>query len=151
MSRTAVITLLGSFVLAVGLLYGLSLVVAVHEVPTDSMEPTIEADSSIVVFDWGAHDDLEGGEVIVFRVDGDASERLVVHRAVTYAEEGDDWVADLEDGDTSITCAEATYCPAPNDGYITKGDNNPSYDQATGLTRPVEPEWIDGTYWRSIG
>ena len=136
------------FLVVFGSLYGLSMVVGVHEVPTDSMEPTIKADSSIVVLEWGDHDDLENGEVIVYRVDGDDSERLVVHRIVTYAEEGEDWVADLEDD--SVTCEAAVHCPAPNDGYITQGDANPSADQESGLSRPVEPEWIEGAYWRSL-
>ena len=147
MKRAAVV-LVGAFLVALAGLYGLSMVVAVHEVPTDSMEPTIEQDSSIVVLDWGTHDDLEDGEVIVYRVDGDDSERLVVHRIVTYAEEGEDWVADLEDD--SVTCEAAVHCPAPNDGYITQGDANPSADQESGLSRPVESEWIEGTYWRSL-
>ncbi|MDQ2051187.1 S24 family peptidase [Natronolimnohabitans sp. A-GB9] len=145
----SVVVFLSAFLVVVGLLYGLSLAVAVHEVPTDSMEPTIEQDSSIVVLDWGDHDDLEDGEVIVFRVDGDDSDQLVVHRTVTYVDEGDNWVDDLEDD--SLTCETAVHCPAPNEGYITKGDANPSYDQETGLTRPVEPDWIEGTYWRSVG
>ncbi|ELY85109.1 S26 family signal peptidase [Natrialba taiwanensis] len=139
----------GGFVLICGLLYGLSLVVAIHHVPTGSMEPTIERDSRIVVSEWGSHEDLESGEIIVFHADGNESDRLVVHRAVAYVTEGDDWVAALEGNTTdSLTCAEAVHCPAPNEGYITKGDSNPSYDQETGLSRPVEPQWITGTYWR---
>ncbi|ELZ15374.1 S26 family signal peptidase [Natrinema limicola] len=145
--KRATVALVGAFLIALAGLYGLSLVVTVHEVPTESMEPTIEADSSIVVLDWGTYDDLKDGEVIVYRVNGDDSERLVVHRIVADVEEGENWVEDLED--ESLTCETAVHCPAPNEGYITKGDAASSYDQESGLSRPVDPDWIEGTYWRS--
>lgn len=146
--RRAAVVLVGAFVVALTGLYGLSLVAAVHEVPTDSMEPTIEANSNIVVLTWGDHDDLEDEEIIVYRVNGDESERLVVHRIVTYVDEGEDWVADLEDD--SLTCEAVVYCPAPNDGYITQGDATSTYDQERGLSRPVDSDWIIGVYWRSV-
>ena len=48
---------------------------------------------------------------------------------------------------TVASCNELTYCPAPNSGFITKGDNpstNTEYDQAQAMSRPVKPEWIKG-------
>lgn len=146
--RRAIVVAAGTFLIVGGLLYGLSLVVAIYEVPTDSMEPTIESGSSVVVLEWGDHDDLVDGEVIVFRVDGDESERLVIHRVVTDTEAGENWVADLEGN--SLTCEAAVHCPAPNEGYITRGDAASSYDQENGLSKPVDPDWIEGTYWRSF-
>lgn len=143
--RRAVVVLVGAFLIALMGVYGLSLFVTVYEVPTDSMEPTIQEGASIVVIDRGTHENLEDGEVIVFRADGDETERLVVHRIVTYADEGDDWVASLDAEERDdLTCAEAVHCPAPNAGYITMGDSEQAFDQATGNTRPVDPEWIVG-------
>lgn len=149
--RRAVIVLVGAFLVALAGLYGLSLFVTVYEVPTDSMEPTIQEGASIVTADRGTHEDLEDGTVIVFRADGDETERLMVHRTVTYADEGEDWIATLdEEKHDDLTCAEAVYCPAPNAGYITIGDNEQAFDQATGSTRPVDPDWIVGVYWHSL-
>lgn len=149
--RRAVVVLVGAFIVALAGLYGLSLFVTVYEVPTDSMDPTIQEGTSIVVVDRGMHKNLEDGTVIVFRADGDKTERLVVHRTVMYADEGEDWVAKLDaEKRGDLTCAEAVYCPAPNAGYITIGDNEQVFDQAIGNTRPVDSDWIVGVYWRSL-
>ena len=36
-------------------------------------------------------------------------------------------------------------CPAPHEGYITKGDGNERYDQSQGISGPVKSSWIKGT------
>ncbi|HDQ08340.1 MAG TPA: S26 family signal peptidase [Methanoculleus sp.] len=66
------------------------------------------------------------GDVIIFRPNGDDSVHPIIHRAI-------EWY----DQNTSTP------------GYITKGDNNPSIDQAAyypgiGQIHPVQKEWIVG-------
>jgi signal peptidase len=41
-------------------------------------------------------------------------------------------------------CEQLQYCPAPYDGFITKGDANPQYDQVSGIAAPVEERDIAG-------
>jgi signal peptidase len=66
------------------------------------------------------------GDVIIFRPNGDDSVHPIIHRAISWY-------------DVNTT--------AP--GYITKGDNNPTVDQAAfypgiGQIQPVQKEWIVG-------
>ena len=89
----------------------------------------------------------EAGDVIVFKPDGNADETPIIHRIHYWVEEGDDWVDTHADeaivGD--ITCAEVSACPAPHDGFVTKGDANDGYDQLEGhgaTTTVVAPEWV---------
>lgn len=91
---------------------------------------------------FGSH-----GNVVVFRPDGGDS-TPIIHRAHFFVEEGDNWVAAANDeylrgGDT---CADIGTCPAPHDGFITKGDNNPSYDQVgiNHRSTVVKPSWVKG-------
>lgn len=83
------------------------------------------------------------GSVIVFK-DPSTTGPDTIHRAMFHVEEGEDWFDRANEsflyGATS--CSQLRNCPAPNDGYITKGDNNPYYDQAIGLSRPVAGEWV---------
>lgn len=84
------------------------------------------------------------GSVIVFR-DPSIGGPDTIHRAMFYVEQGENW---FDRGNESflhgaMSCSELRNCPAPNAGYITKGDNNPYYDQAIGLSRPVAVEWVD--------
>jgi signal peptidase len=71
----------------------------------------------------------------------------VIHRAQFYVEAGEDWVAQANDTylGSIDDCREVSTCPAPHDGFVTKGDNNARYDQATGLSTVVKREWIRGT------
>jgi len=89
------------------------------------------------------------GSVIVFREPGSAG-LPVIHRAAFHVEEGENW---YDRADPSVVRAEecgATprealpNCPAPHDGFITKGDDNPTYDQELGIAPPVRAEWITG-------
>jgi len=90
------------------------------------------------------------GNVVVYQPDGRAR-TPVIHRAVMYVEEGENWVerADPQYLGDSQTCAANVHCPAAHDGFITRGDANPRYDQAgttegSTLSDVVKPEWVRG-------
>jgi signal peptidase len=86
------------------------------------------------------------GDVIVFEPNGNGRRTPIIHRAMFWVEEGENWCemanpAYLGDGET-----DARACEASHAGFITKGDANPTYDQVqNGLTEPVKPEWVVGT------
>ncbi|AIY89424.1 signal peptidase I [Geoglobus acetivorans] len=67
------------------------------------------------------------GDVIVYRPNGDSSRTPIIHRAITFVHKGE---------------KIGSYV-AENDGYLTKGDNNPVMDQPL-LSKPVKKEWIVG-------
>lgn len=84
------------------------------------------------------------GDVIIFEPNGNDERTPIIHRAMLWVEEGENWCdrADEQYLSGGDQCAEA-----PNEGFITKGDSNPQYDQ-TGdrrLSEPVKPEWVIGT------
>lgn len=86
------------------------------------------------------------GDVIIYYPNGDNSSIPIIHRARYYAEEGENWYKYVNKdyvlgGDS---CEEIKNCPAPNSGYITKGDANDNYDQSSGLSNPVRHDWIIG-------
>jgi signal peptidase len=83
------------------------------------------------------------GSVVVFtKPDGSGA---VIHRVHFRVEAGENWVPRANDSYLSGEgCATVQHCPAPHDGFITKGDANPEYDQSGGLVPPVRAEWIDG-------
>jgi len=90
------------------------------------------------------------GNVVVYQPDGQVG-TPVIHRAYMYVEEGENWVqrANPEYLGNADTCAENVHCPAPHDGYITRGDDNPRYDQVGGteretLSNVVKSEWVRG-------
>jgi len=92
----------------------------------------------------------EAGDVIVFTPNGNDHRTPIIHRAELWVEEGEDWYdrADPEAIGTAESCDELQNCPAPHDGFITKGDNevtNTQYDQVRGQSEPVKPEWVIGT------
>lgn len=94
------------------------------------------------------------GDVIVYHPNGNPDRKPIIHRARFWVEEGENW---LEEANSSYvsgsTCAAVPNCPAPNAGFMTKGDNpvtNDYYDQTAGLSRPVKPAWIEGTAEISI-
>ena len=85
------------------------------------------------------------GDVIVFRPNG-GDDTPIIHRAMLHVEAGENWYAEANASYLSAeNCEQLTYCPAPNAGYITKGDANPTYDQAIGRSRPVRSGWLVGT------
>lgn len=95
------------------------------------------------------------GDVIVFEPDGSKQKTPVIHRAMFWVEEGEDWSdkADPAYLAGNSECAEGSTgdripnCPAPHSGFITKGDANPSYDQVNNIASggPIKPQWIVGT------
>ena len=89
------------------------------------------------------------GDVIVYTPDGDTDTTPIIHRAMLWAEAGENWVsrADPDHLGSATTCEAVQYCPAEESGFITKGDNNGHYDQVrpSQLSRPVRPEWVVGT------
>jgi len=99
------------------------------------------------------------GDVIVYKPDGNEQETPVIHRAMFWVEEGENWL-DKANPDYlrgNSVCKRGSSgdrvpnCPAPNAGFITKGDANPSYDQISGIAgSPVKPKWIIGTAELSV-
>jgi len=90
------------------------------------------------------------GDVIVYRPDGRERTTPIIHRAHFWVNESENWYgkADPDAVGTANNCRQLRNCPAPNAGFITKGDNagsNPEYDQLTGISRPVKPGWVVGT------
>jgi signal peptidase len=91
------------------------------------------------------------GDVIVFQRDGRRGVTPVIHRAMLWVEDGENWYdrADPEYMGSASNCEQLNHCPAPHAGFITLGDANPAYDQHRGpsnsLSAPVKPEWIIGT------
>jgi signal peptidase I len=88
------------------------------------------------------------GDVVIFQPNGDEYRTPVIHRAHFWVEEGENWVdtkADEEYVD-GATCEQVQTCPAAHDGFITKGDANPYYDQYQrgANTDVVQPEWVTG-------
>ncbi len=87
------------------------------------------------------------GSVIVF--DNPASTGPpIIHRAHFFVEEGENW-HDRANPDyvSASDCDGLQHCPAPHDGYITKGDNdgsNAQYDQANGIAPVVKADWVTG-------
>ncbi|TKX76147.1 S26 family signal peptidase [Halorubrum sp. GN11_10-6_MGM] len=69
----------------------------------------------------------------------------IIHRAMFHVNEGENWY-DRADAEyhNAVDCGSLANCPAPHDGYITLGDNNGAYDQASGLSPPVRAEWVNG-------
>ena len=153
-----------------GLLFGVSGVwPPMVAVESESMEPNINKYDLVFVtepgrFSPGEADQLgvvtaqtvdeteyasfnTAGSVIVFD-NPTASGPPIIHRAHFFVEEGENW-HDRANADymSADDCDELQYCPAPHDGYITKGDNDASnarYDQANGISPVVRSEWVTG-------
>lgn len=88
------------------------------------------------------------GDVIVYRPDGKNYEVPIIHRARFWVEEGENWYDEAnEEYLMASSCEELRNCPAPNSGFITKGDANQYYDQSNGMgiSDPVKPSWVRGT------
>jgi len=89
------------------------------------------------------------GDVIVYNRDGSNRYTPVIHRAMLWVEDGENWYdrADPDAVGSADNCAALRNCPAPHAGFITKGDNdrtNARYDQVSGLSAPVKPGWVIG-------
>ena len=121
---------------------------------TDRFQPESATDETGVVV---AHDGADvgysqfgnPGDVIVFAPGGKEEQTPIIHRAMFWVEEGENWLdrADEEFLGGVDSCAQLSGCPAPHAGFITKGDDNQAYDQASAgrIGDPVRPEWVVGT------
>jgi len=96
------------------------------------------------------------GDVIVFERNGNADRVPIIHRARFWVEASENWYprangdyvagADACETDSDPdTDTGLRNCPAPHQGFVTKGDANSNYDQATGLSEPVKARWLIGT------
>ncbi|MEF8908000.1 MAG: S26 family signal peptidase [Haloarculaceae archaeon] len=111
--------------------------------------PGERAEHGVVTARVGAETDYtkfgNPGDVIVYTADGDRGGTPIIHRAMFWVEAGENWCAAADPAYLGGLDADDPRCTADHAGFITKGDNNPSYDQATGLSGPVRPAWVVGT------
>ncbi len=87
------------------------------------------------------------GDVIIYKPDGESDRTPIIHRARFWVEEGENWYDEADESylGSADSCKEIETCPAPHDGFITKGDANRAYDQVVGISEPVRPSWVRGT------
>mgnify|MGYP006275670501 FL=1 len=106
-------------------------------------------DTGIVTVDIGTERGYRSfggnGSVVIY----DPPDRVgspIIHRAHFYVEEGENWYDEANPAYvTADDCDALQNCPAPHAGFITKGDANSRYDQASNIAGPVRPTWIRGT------
>ena len=89
----------------------------------------------------------EPGDVVVYAPDGNEETTPIIHRARFWVADGENWYDEANPNYVlgAENCKELRNCPAPHAGFITKGDSNPAYDQAVGISTPVQPDWVRGT------
>jgi signal peptidase len=89
----------------------------------------------------------QSGDVIVYAPHGNADRTPIIHRAMFWVEDGEDWYgkADGTYVGSADDCSELNHCPAPHAGFVTLGDNNGLYDQARAGLPPVKSAWVVGT------
>jgi signal peptidase len=137
-------------------------------VESGSMDPHMQKGDLIFVTEPGRYmPDYAHGEtgVVTYRVGEQADYRTfgsygsvvvyknpstfgppIIHRAMFWVDEGENWYDEANKSYINAgSCAELRNCPAPHSGFVTKGDNNPYYDQANGISSPVKPDWLVGT------
>jgi signal peptidase len=113
-----------------------------------------QAGTGVVTYQAGQEAGYESfndyGDVIIYKPDGKDYQTPIIHRARFWVEEGENWYDEADkEYINAENCEQLTNCPAPNSGFITKGDANSFYDQAawsgSALSDPVKPEWVRGT------
>jgi len=86
------------------------------------------------------------GDVIIYRQNGNRRTTPIIHRARFWVNNGENWYDRANESFVNgEDCEAIRNCPAPHAGFITKGDNNDRYDQVSGISEPVKPEWVKGT------
>lgn len=150
-----------------GLLFGISGVwPPMVAIESGSMEPNIQTYDLVLVTEPGrlAPDAADENGIVTLR-DGEANGYTsfnnpgsvvvfdepaevgppVIHRPHFSVDRGENWIQTADKAYTNgQTCDELETCPAPRDGYITKGDNNGGYDQVNGVAPVVDAGWITG-------
>lgn len=165
-----VVTALAGVLLVGGLLLAVSGVwPPLVAIESPSMEPNVDTGDLVFVMEEqrfpgeGAHAETgivtarsgaevgytkfnKHGDVIVFEPGGDNETTPIIHRAMLWVEDEERWYdrADPDFVGRYDDCEDMPQCPATNEGFITKGDNNANYDQINGQD-PVKPEWVIGT------
>lgn len=104
-------------------------------------------DTGVVTYETGQSSGHEAfgapGSVVVY--DAQRTSSPIIHRARFWVDEGENWYDRANASYIAAeNCRELTNCPAPNAGFVTKGDNNEQYDQANGLAPPVAPNRVRG-------
>ncbi|MEF8781236.1 MAG: S26 family signal peptidase [Haloferacaceae archaeon] len=107
--------------------------------------------TGVVTYQSGAETGYEtfgmAGSVIVFDPPNRAGSPII-HRARYHVEEGENWYDEVDnDAMSADSCEELATCPAPHDGFITKGDGNRWYDQdyeRSGIAPVVHEDWVTG-------
>jgi len=126
-------------------------------VESGSMEPEMQRGDLIFVTEPERFTpDYAQGETGIVTVGGNGSviiydppDRIgspIIHRAHFHVEAGENWYDRANPAYMNADdCESLSNCPAPHDGFITKGDANARYDQASNIAGPVRPEWVQGT------
>ncbi|MFC7097185.1 S26 family signal peptidase [Halobaculum marinum] len=105
-------------------------------------------DTGVVTYETGSETGYStfgmAGSVVVYRPPGEGGPPII-HRARLHVEQGENWV-DRANTDylPANSCDRVPSCPAPYDGFITKGDANSQYDQVSGIAPVVKTEWVRG-------
>ncbi|MFC7070164.1 S26 family signal peptidase [Halobaculum lipolyticum] len=104
--------------------------------------------TGIVTYETGVEEGYStfgtAGSVVVYRPPGEGGPPII-HRARLHVEQGENWVERANpDYLPSQSCDSLPSCPAPYDGFITKGDANAQYDQVSGIAPVVKGEWVRG-------
>ena len=117
--------------------------------PGRYMPDYAHADTGVVTYHTGEQEEYrtfeEYGSVVVYN-NPSTFGPPIIHRARFWVADGENWYDKANQQFIAAeSCSELLNCPAPHAGFVTKGDNNPYYDQANGISSPVKPEWVVGT------